>query len=133
TVQCHRIEESNGQRALSDTLDIRWRVIASLSTASAAVLGDFGIHIIEREAVRADRGRFTQPRWIAIDLQPQRPKKPCLSKVIAGERLIVAAIAARVGDEQRRSFPGVQDVRADKGGRHGGGSPAVGGGAASSR
>ena len=93
-------------------------LVAGLAAAAPAVFGDLRVSVRERERGRLKARGFAQPRLVAVDLEPERAKEPGLAKVIPGQRFIIAAITARVHDEQRRPFPGAQGFRTNQGDRH---------------
>src|SRR5207249_708745 len=88
----HDVQQSNRQCALDNTPRIHWDIVAGLPTAFAAVLRDFGVDVLKREDVGLDARGFAEPRPVAIDLEPQRPKKSGFAKIVAGERLIISAL-----------------------------------------
>src|SRR5437773_12375077 len=94
------IGEPNRQRSLRDAARICRHVITGLATSSSAILRDFRIDISEGQDVRFDVCGFAGPRCLSIDLEAQRAQESGLTKVVAGERLVIAAVATRIRDEE---------------------------------
>src|SRR5688572_22189724 len=98
------------QRTLRDAGGIDHFLVAGLARPASAWFLDLGMNEVEREELRIDRRRFTQPGRHAIDGEAERAKEPRLAEIVARQRMAGAAFAAYARDQERRPLPGVQDV-----------------------
>src|SRR5438552_18097177 len=89
------IGEPNRQRSLRDTARICRNVVTGLATSPSAILRDFRIDIGEGQDVRFYVCGFTGPRCLSIDLESQRAQELGLTKVVAGERLVIVTVSKR--------------------------------------
>src|SRR4029450_12322660 len=99
----NRVGHANIDGAFWNAVAVHVLFVARLTGSTAAWRGDLGVNVGEEERVRGNRGRFTRPRGMAGEAQLKRSEEPCLAEVIAGEPLVLRALASSVHDKQRLS------------------------------
>jgi hypothetical protein len=104
----HRVNGSEREGAMRDAIRVEGLVIPGLPAAAATEFCQLGVDVREGQQVRRDQRRFTRPRHTSVDFEPQRPEEAGFAKVVPGQRLVLAALAARAHHEQRWAAPCVE-------------------------
>src|SRR5918995_584327 len=113
-VDVDSVGERQIQTALRDAAAVARLFVARLSAAAALVNGNLGIRVDELQKVGRNGSRLAEPRPLSVDFDAKGAEIARLAEIEAAQRRPAIDLAAVRHDQQRRPFPGAENVLANE-------------------